>query len=117
MKMHVLQFEKPKAIAMSYLGSSVTCIALGKRKESIPMSTTLLVRPIAMVRTLPSNQVAALRGWPSQIPTAAVNVKTIRSVAQLFVAMISPQVTVIHPLMRVADALFAPFRTSVLMRA
>jgi len=35
----------------------------------------------------------------------------------LFVVMISPQVTVIHPLMRVADALFAPFRTSVLMRA
>jgi len=33
------------------------------------------------------------------------------------VEMISPQVTVIHLLTRVADALFAPFRTSVLMRA
>jgi hypothetical protein len=37
--------------------------------------------------------------------------------AQLFVEMISPQVTVILLLMRVADALLPPFRTSVLMRA
>jgi hypothetical protein len=38
-------------------------------------------------------------------------------VAPLFAEMISPQVTVIHLLMQAADALFAPFRTSVLMRA
>jgi hypothetical protein len=46
-----------------------------------------------------------------------VNVKIIRSVAQLFVEMIFPPATVILLLMQAADALFAPFRTSVLMRA
>jgi hypothetical protein len=44
-------------------------------------------------------------------------VKTILSVAQLFVEMISPQVTVILLLMQAADALLPLFRTSVLMRA